>query len=191
MVAEEVFAEKGFHAAKMDEIAERAGIAKGTIYLYFKSKEQLFFQTIEFMIRGMIDTIKEKISTLNDPLDRLKEGISSYFHYITRHKQIFFMILNEEIASSGKGHSKKHKMKHIELYRQSQEFIMRLMKECIDEGYLKPINPLWLSSALTGLLQKMVINSVVFDIDIAPDEMSSIATELFLNGAMSEKEEQQ
>jgi len=42
-VAETVFAEKGFHATKVDEIASRAGVAKGTVYLYFKSKEHLFF----------------------------------------------------------------------------------------------------------------------------------------------------
>ncbi len=190
-VAEEVFAEKGFHAAKMDDIAERAGVAKGTIYLYFKSKEQLFFQTLEFMIVGMIETVRNKTSTLSDPLARLKEGINVYFNYITRHRQIFFMLLNEEIASLGKGYSEKHKKKHIELYRQSQEFIMRLMEECISAGYLKPIDPVWLSSALSGLLQKMVVNSVVFNIDVEPDEMSSIATELFLNGAMLEKEEGQ
>jgi AcrR family transcriptional regulator len=38
----EVFAEKGFAAAKLDEIAKRAGVSKGTLYLYFKDKEQLF-----------------------------------------------------------------------------------------------------------------------------------------------------
>ncbi|MDX9974761.1 MAG: helix-turn-helix domain-containing protein, partial [FCB group bacterium] len=40
--AVEVFAEKGFRAATMDEIAAAAGITKGTIYLYFASKEELF-----------------------------------------------------------------------------------------------------------------------------------------------------
>ena len=38
----EVFAEKGFAAAKLDEIARRAGVSKGTLYLYFKDKEDLF-----------------------------------------------------------------------------------------------------------------------------------------------------
>jgi AcrR family transcriptional regulator len=38
----EVFAEKGFAAARLDEIAKRAGVSKGTLYLYFKDKEQLF-----------------------------------------------------------------------------------------------------------------------------------------------------
>ncbi|MFP4171893.1 MAG: TetR/AcrR family transcriptional regulator [Candidatus Hydrogenedentota bacterium] len=42
----DVFAEKGFHEARMDEIAERAGITKGTIYLYFESKEELFLAMV-------------------------------------------------------------------------------------------------------------------------------------------------
>ena len=190
-VAETVFAEKGFHATKVDEIASRAGVAKGTVYLYFKSKEHLFFRTIEFMIRGMIEAIKQKISALDDPLDRLKEGVRVYFEYISRHKKIFFMVLNEEIASSGKGFDDKSKKKHIELYRRSQQFIMELMQECIDAGYLKPFNPIWLTSALSGLLQKMVVNSIVFNIELRPDEMFGIATDLFLNGAMLRKEVKQ
>ncbi len=188
-VAEKVFAEKGFHAAKVDDIARQAGVAKGTVYLYFKSKEQLFFKTIEFMIREMLESIKKQLIEISDPLERLKRGVRSYFDYVMQHKQIFFMILNEEVASSRKGYSEKHKREHIELYRKGQNFIMDLMKSCIDAGYLKPLDPIWLSSALTGLLQKMVINSLVFKIEVEPDGLYEIAVDLFLNGAMLRKEE--
>lgn len=187
-VAETVFAEKGFHATKVEDIANLAGVAKGTVYLYFKSKEQLFFSTIKFMIQGMIETIKERMAGIEDPLDRLKIGIKSYFEYVTHHKQIFFIILNEEIASSRKSCEKDNQKKHVEIYRQSQKFVTDLMKSCIDAGYLKPIDPVLLSSALSGLLQKMVVNSIVFNIDINPDQFYSIAVDLFLNGAMLRKE---
>ncbi|MBV9062671.1 MAG: TetR/AcrR family transcriptional regulator [Alphaproteobacteria bacterium] len=50
----EVFAEKGFAAARMDEIAKRAGVTKGTIYLYFASKEELFKALVREAIGGTI-----------------------------------------------------------------------------------------------------------------------------------------
>jgi AcrR family transcriptional regulator len=50
----EVFAEKGFAAARMDEVARRAGVTKGTIYLYFPSKEELFKALVREAIGGTL-----------------------------------------------------------------------------------------------------------------------------------------
>jgi AcrR family transcriptional regulator len=54
----EVFAEKGFAAAKLDEIAKRAGVSKGTLYLYFSDKEQLF----RAVVRDAVVPNVEKLS---------------------------------------------------------------------------------------------------------------------------------
>ncbi|TFG30425.1 TetR/AcrR family transcriptional regulator [Candidatus Thorarchaeota archaeon] len=52
-----VFNEKGYHKTKMDDIAEKLGVSKGAIYQYFKSKEQLFFEVIDFFLRSRKDEI--------------------------------------------------------------------------------------------------------------------------------------
>lgn len=55
-----VFSEHGFHSATVDEIAERAGVAKGTVYLYFRSKEELYFDIIEHDLEELyVETAKE------------------------------------------------------------------------------------------------------------------------------------
>ena len=48
--ARKVFAEKGFHEATMDDIAEAAGVAKGTVYLYYESKRDVYFAALKFGI---------------------------------------------------------------------------------------------------------------------------------------------
>lgn len=60
----EVFAEKGFAAAKLDEIAKRAGISKGTLYLYFKDKEDLFRAVVRDSIAPNVEAILSGISLL-------------------------------------------------------------------------------------------------------------------------------
>jgi AcrR family transcriptional regulator len=55
-----VFAERGFGAARLDDVAACAGVAKGTLYLYFKDKEQLF----EEVIRGAVSPILERLDAL-------------------------------------------------------------------------------------------------------------------------------
>jgi AcrR family transcriptional regulator len=63
----EVFAEKGFAAAKLDEIARRAGVSKGTLYLYFKDKEELFRAVVRSAIAPNIEAITSAITALDAP----------------------------------------------------------------------------------------------------------------------------
>ena len=63
-----VFAEKGFAAARLDEIARRAGVSKGTLYLYFKHKEDLFRAVVRDAIAPNVEAITSAISTLDAPV---------------------------------------------------------------------------------------------------------------------------
>ncbi len=63
----EVFAEKGFAAAKLDEIARRAGVSKGTLYLYFKDKEDLFRAVVRSAIAPNIESVTSAVSSLDAP----------------------------------------------------------------------------------------------------------------------------
>jgi len=60
-----VFAEHGFEAARLDEVAARAGVAKGTLYLYFKDKQALF----ESLVRSAVDPIVERVAALSSVPD--------------------------------------------------------------------------------------------------------------------------
>ncbi|HHV94231.1 MAG TPA: TetR/AcrR family transcriptional regulator [Firmicutes bacterium] len=59
--AEKVFSANGFTAAKMDEIAELAGVAKGTLYLYFENKQDLFVSLLEDRIWEYVATLTKKL----------------------------------------------------------------------------------------------------------------------------------
>jgi AcrR family transcriptional regulator len=63
----EIFAEKGFAAARLDEIARRAGVSKGTLYLYFKDKEDLFRAVVRSAIAPNIEAITSAISSIDAP----------------------------------------------------------------------------------------------------------------------------
>jgi AcrR family transcriptional regulator len=63
----EVFAEKGFAAAKLDEIARRAGVSKGTLYLYFKDKAELFRAVVRDAIAPNVQAITSAVAALDAP----------------------------------------------------------------------------------------------------------------------------
>ena len=66
-----VFAEKGFAAARLDEIARRAGVSKGTLYLYFKDKEELFRAVVRDTVSPNIDQLRSAIMEVDLPFAQI------------------------------------------------------------------------------------------------------------------------
>jgi AcrR family transcriptional regulator len=67
----EVFAEKGFAAARLDEIARRAGVSKGTLYLYFKDKEELFRAVVRDTIAPNVEMLRAALIQTGLPFAEL------------------------------------------------------------------------------------------------------------------------
>jgi AcrR family transcriptional regulator len=65
----ELWAEKGFAATRLDDVADRAGVAKGTIYLYFPSKEALFEAALRDRIGGTVTSVEERLAALDGGLE--------------------------------------------------------------------------------------------------------------------------
>jgi AcrR family transcriptional regulator len=63
----EVFGEKGFAAARLEEIARRAGVSKGTLYLYFADKEHLFRAVVRDTVAPNVGTIRETVEAVDLP----------------------------------------------------------------------------------------------------------------------------
>lgn len=84
----QVFAEKGFAAAKLDEIAKRAGVSKGTLYLYFKDKEQLFRAVIRDTVVPNVENMRADLIQTGIPFDQLIRFFFAQFAMIASHVPI-------------------------------------------------------------------------------------------------------
>lgn len=73
--AVKIFARRGFYNAKISEIAADAGVADGTIYLYFKNKDDILIAVFEEIMGQIITTFREKIRFIDNPADKLREFI--------------------------------------------------------------------------------------------------------------------
>lgn len=71
-----VFAEKGFAAAKLDDIAKRAGVSKGAVYLYFETKEDIFRAVVERAISPNVGVIRAMAAAHPGPLADLLQSIA-------------------------------------------------------------------------------------------------------------------
>ena len=73
LAALDVFAEQGFHASTIDQVAERAGVGKGTVYLYFQSKQDLFLGIIQEGLGWLVQFAARLAETEPDPKERLSK----------------------------------------------------------------------------------------------------------------------
>ena len=91
------FSERGFEATRLDDVANRAGIAKGTIYLYFRDKESLFQELIRTMLTPLVGTI-EAIGAADLPLSTVAGHFVDVFMrevYDTRRKDVIRLMIAE------------------------------------------------------------------------------------------------
>jgi AcrR family transcriptional regulator len=76
--AMQVFAEKGFAAARLDEIAARAGVSKGAVYLYFETKEDIFRAVVEQAVSPNLEVIKAMAAAHPGPFSELVGGVTQH-----------------------------------------------------------------------------------------------------------------
>src|SRR6478672_3925133 len=91
------FSARGFAAARLDDVARRAGVAKGTIYLYFKDKEALFQELVRFQIGPVVGALEAALAS-DLPLAVIVEHALDIFVreiYGTHRKQVLRLIISE------------------------------------------------------------------------------------------------
>ena len=96
--ARKVFAKKGFHEATVEDIADAAGVAKGTVYLYYESKRDIYFAALKFGIGQMYSLLLEELSKVSTPEEKLKALISTKLAYFDENRD-FFKIYYSELGN--------------------------------------------------------------------------------------------
>jgi AcrR family transcriptional regulator len=91
----EEFSDKGFHACTIDSIAERAGIAKGTVYRYFATKESLFNALKEATITEFVEIARQDLSREEDILKIIESVIRVYLSFFEKNSAFFKVIIQE------------------------------------------------------------------------------------------------
>ena len=126
------FAEKGFAGARLSDVATRAGIAKGTIYLYFESKEKLFEAVVETKIRSTITEVETMIAGYQGSSDTLLHIIISklYQEMVLSDKSELMRI----IIGEGRRFPEVAKFYYDTVIKNGMEVMTALVQRGIDRG---------------------------------------------------------
>ncbi|MGQ9615568.1 MAG: TetR/AcrR family transcriptional regulator [Spirochaetota bacterium] len=180
-----IFSRKGYTPAAVDEVAAEAGIGKGTLYLYFKDKEELFFSTIMSVVEDLASMIQSEIPDGLSSVEALFRLVRLQFEFFSRNRDffnIYLTILNYNLLSNYTDLFQSLVDKQKLLY----EFEVEIVEKGKREGYIrKDIETGLIVSSFQGMIHDVVAKmcfdntSVSFDVD----EKAKLVMKLFLEGA--------
>jgi AcrR family transcriptional regulator len=90
-----VFAREGYQDADLQEVADALKLAKGTLYLYFASKEELFLAAVDRGMRLLHEFVHGAYAGIADPLDRLTTAIRAYLEFFKTHREHAELLIQE------------------------------------------------------------------------------------------------
>ena len=176
--ATHVFAERGFFTAQVADIARRAGIASGTVYLYFKSKDDLLTSLFDRTMQEAIRDGRDALASVVDPVDRLRRIARMHLERLGRDRDLAIVF-------------------QVEL-RQSTKFMARLsatrlrsylgiIRDTIAEGqaqgvFRANVPPTLGAKMFFGALDEMATNWILSDRKYALIDDADGVVDVFLYG---------
>src|SRR6478609_817621 len=98
-VAIEIFAERGFHATSMDDLAEAAGVTKPVLYQHFPSKRALYRELLDDVDRQLTERLVEATAGAASGRERVQEGFAAYFRYVAAHRAAFRLLFGASVRN--------------------------------------------------------------------------------------------
>lgn len=126
--AHHVFAEKGFEQATIADIAAAAGVAKGTVYLYYRSKPEVYWAALKHDLVGLRDEMRKQVEAADTTGAKVRAVIDTKLRYFENHRD-FFRIYFSELGRS--------LTRHTQFQRQIEELFLeevQLLEQALQQG---------------------------------------------------------
>ena len=173
-----LFARLGLPNTKMMAIAEAAGIGKGTIYEYFKSKEDLFFAAFNAYVKEIEARIARRLRRIVDPVEKLRAYFTAWIDICESEFIEFADIILDFWAEGLRSHKDKVEFDLSSMYRKYRTQIIRILDEGIKQKKFKPVDTTITSSIIIGTLDGLMIqwfmDRDLYQVREAIEQLSSI-----------------
>lgn len=157
--ARRVFARQGYAETVVDDIAGRAGIAKGTLYLYFKSKEEIFLAALIEDARRLGELTRERMQAADSWQDKVKAYILVRLEYLESHQDFLRIYLAEVRGMFVRG-MRMHPECH-QVMRESEGQLAQVFAAAIAKKEMRPVDPdiaaMTVSDLTRGLMERRLL----------------------------------
>ncbi|WP_066890302.1 TetR/AcrR family transcriptional regulator [Clostridium nigeriense] len=161
-----VFSNCGYTGATMDEVVARAGVAKGSLYYHFKSKEELFI----FIIKEGINLIHEEVDKategMDNPYEIIQESVKVMLKYVYENKDLFKVIISQLWGTEERNDMLRNEIK-ILIDNSTTKF-----KAVILGGFIENEDPELLSYSLVGVLVSAALYEIINEKEYDHEEVA-------------------
>jgi len=182
-IATEIFASKGYASTDVQEIADRLGIAKGTVYHYFPSKEQLFLAAVDRGMAGLSGAINASVAGEPDTIKQIARAIRAFLKYFDSNPDVVELIVQEraEFRDRKKPTYLEHRERNI---RPWHEHFRSLCKS----GRFRPLNEEQMTQTISNLLYGTIFTTYFAREGQAFESLSTQVLSLVFAGLLSDAE---
>lgn len=140
--AEAVFGEKGYYETSIVDIIQRAGVAQGTFYLYFKTKKDIFRQLVVHLHHEVRKSIQEAVQGVANRLAAETTGLRAYHNFLLEHRNLYRLVRELEFVDEDL----------FKWYYQSfANNYARRLSQAMEKGDIRKMDPEVLAYSLIGL----------------------------------------
>ena len=155
----EVIAEKGFFHSRVSAIADRAGVADGTIYLYFKNKDELLMAAIDSAFHSFIGKARIELDKISDPREKLRKMAYLHLHALGSNRNMA-IVFQTELRHSAKFLAQFSHNLLVEYF----DLIKGVLREGQEKGVFRPELPVKIAvNCFFGAVDEMVTSWILSD----------------------------
>ena len=171
--AERVIGTNGYNDASIGQITSEAGVAQGTFYIYFNTKEEVFAELVLEMGRLVRHSISEATETIENRLDAEKAGLTAFLRFVRAHPDLY-RIVQEALFVAPEAY-REYYSKFAASYRHG-------LQAAVQAGHISSGDAKTRAWALMGVARALGEQLVVFNTDISIPELVDSAHDLIANG---------
>lgn len=185
--ARRVFVKKGFHQTKVADITQRAGIGKGTVYLYFPDKESILFAILTEGMKEIIQIISQVINNKDENfLTKLQNLIKNELEFVENNRALFRMLFSERVFPTFPARGAEIKKFHERTIKKIDRLMSSLINQGTKEGILLAYDPYRLGMFLQTSINAFSMESILHNSNNIAKE-TPFLVDLFLKGAQKRK----
>jgi AcrR family transcriptional regulator len=182
----EEFSRHGFHNVTIDAIARRARLAKGTVYLYFESKEDLFASLVEHLLLKTTAGLRAAIDGQEDPRQKLRAAVRFIVSYFARNQRIHNMLFTTSVNLNL--HEQQALRGRIgRIMKGNLDVLRSLFREGARTRLFRKAAPEDLARILTGMVNGMMMSHVMAGRPVIVEKDVATIYDVFMHGACAGK----
>lgn len=183
--ARNVFAKKGFAATKVEDISSAAGIAKGTLYLYYRSKRDIYMAALREGILALYEETRRNVDRAQSVQEKLRTFIFTRLHYFEENRD-FFRIYHSDLGNlltASGGVSKNFK----DLQEKQAQLLESVLKEGIEQRLIRPLQTTAASFAIYDMTRALIARRLLSGERVKAERDAEFLTDLIWQGIGNSK----